>query len=43
MRYAMWAALPLLALLVYVRTVRPPVAGRRGSALCRVEILAGLF
>lgn len=43
MRYVMWAALPLLALLVYVRTVRPAVAGRRGRALCGVVILAGLF
>ena len=41
MRYVMWAALPLLALLVYVRTVRPAVAGRRGRALCGVVILAG--
>ena len=43
MRYVMWAALPFLALLVYVRTVRPAVAGRRGRALCGVVILAGLF
>lgn len=43
MRYVMWTALPLLALLVYVRTVRPAVAGRAGRALCGVVILAGLF
>ncbi len=43
MRYVMWAALPLLALLVYVRTVRPAVAGRRGRALCGAVILAGRF
>lgn len=42
MRYVMWTALPLLALLVYCRTVRPTVAGRTGRALCGVVILAGL-
>lgn len=43
MRYVMWTALPLLALLVYVRTVRPAVAGRLGRAVCGIVILAGLF
>ena len=43
MRYVMWTALPLLAFLVYWRTVCPVVFGRIGRFFWGCVILAGLF